>query len=81
MEDAKGNEHWLELYKDAVSEHDPDVLAVRISEAQKAIQQRERQLWYEGSLERSERERLDAASRYLEMLRVFGAKGGSHEAA
>lgn len=80
MGDAKSNEHWLDLYKQAVLEHDPERLLVRISEAAKAIHERERQLWYEGALERTDRERLDAACRYLEILRAFGGKRGSHEA-
>lgn len=78
MDNGKENERWLELYKEAVLEHDPERLVSRITEAHKAIHERERQLWYAGSLEQSERERLEAASRYLEALRAFG-KGGTRE--
>lgn len=81
MEGAKGDEHWRRLYREAVMEPDPEGLLVRIAEAHKAIQERERQLWYEGALELSERERLDAASHDLEILRAFGGKRAIHEAA
>jgi len=70
MENAKGNEHWLDLYREAVLEPDPDMLSTRICEAHKAIEERERQLWHEGTLESRERERLEAAYRYLEILRA-----------
>jgi hypothetical protein len=65
---------WLELYKEAVSEDDPQKLTVRILVAHKAIQERGRQLWYEGSQETGERTRLDAASHSLEALRKLEKK-------
>lgn len=60
---------WRELYRKALSENDPQRLSLRIVEAHKAIQERVRQLWYEGSQETRERTRLDAASHSLEALR------------
>ena len=71
----KGN-CWRELYKDAILEHDPEILGSRIFMAQKAIHERARKLWYEGAQETIERERLSSATRYLEILHHFAEKKG-----
>lgn len=69
MDAAETSKDWRELYKEAVLEHDPERLGTRISQAHKAIQERTRDLWYQGSPEVSERQRLTAATHYLEILR------------
>ncbi len=70
MESAQAQKHWQDLYRLATLEADPALQAYRIREAQKAIQLRARQLWYEKSPERKEREALDLASHFLEILRT-----------
>ena len=74
MENANGNEHWLELYKEALLEHDPQMLSVRIADAQRAIQERTLQLWSDRSPDTNERNRLHTASRYLDILRTCSRK-------
>ncbi len=59
---------WLELYREAILEHDPGMLMNRLRLARKGIQERKRDLWYAKSPD-SERERLTAAAYYLEILR------------
>jgi hypothetical protein len=76
MERGKQKEHWIELYKEAISENDAERLGTRISEAQNAIQVRARQLWAEGSQEATERERLQAAYQYLEILHSLARQRG-----
>lgn len=73
MENAQ-SKLWLQLYKQALSESDPQRLDLRILDAHRAIQQRRRQLWYEGSGGSSERSRLDAASLSLEIFRKVQQK-------
>ncbi len=65
---------WPELYRVALLESDRGRLPVRIEEAHKAIQQRARELWYAGSPETRERRDLDAAVRFLGLLRMVGAE-------
>jgi hypothetical protein len=60
---------WLQLYRRALQESDRNRLLVRIEEANKAIQQRARDLWYAGSPETKERHDLDAAVRFLGLLK------------
>ena len=74
MESARSKERWSELYEEALLEHDPQMLWIRISEAQKAIQERTIQLWCERSLDATERDRLHSASRYLDILRTCSRK-------
>src|SRR5690242_18937226 len=76
MEAAETSKDWRELYEEAVLEHDPERLGTRIALAHKAIQERTRQLWYEGSQEMSEREHLEAAFHYLEILHSLAGKRG-----
>jgi hypothetical protein len=70
METAESQKHWQDLYKLATLEADPTLQAFRIREAQKAIQHRARQLWYDKSAEPNERQALDVASHFLEILRT-----------
>jgi len=78
MDAVETTKDWRGLYKEAVLEHDPERLDARISQAHKAIQERARQLWYEGGREVSEREHLTAAAHYLEILHALaGQKGQS----
>jgi hypothetical protein len=65
---------WPQLYRQALFESDRSRLPARIEEAQKAIQHRARELWYAGSLETRERHDLDAAVRFLGLLRMVGAE-------
>lgn len=65
---------WPELYRQALMESDRSRLPARISEAHQAIQRRARELWYAGSPETRERHDLDAAIRFLGLLRTVGAE-------
>ena len=76
MDAAETSKDWRELYKEAVLEHDPERLGARISQAHEAIQKRALQLWYEGSHEMSEREHLNAAAHYLEILCALAGQKG-----
>lgn len=71
MQDSANPKSWRTAYKAALLEHDSEKLRPMILEAQKAIREETRRLWYAGSLNRSERQSLDAASRYLQMLYSF----------
>lgn len=72
MADSDQHEkQWRELYQAALIEHDPAKLKSLITEAHKAIQRETRRLWYARSLNTHERQSLDAASHYLEMLYSF----------
>ena len=75
MGNARNTKHWRDLYREAIFGADAERLDIRISEVQNAIQVREKQLWYEGSQEAVERERLLAAYHYLEILRSLATKG------
>ena len=72
MSDA--DKGWPELYRGALLESDPGRLPARIEEAQRAIQHRARELWYAGAPETRERHDLDAAVRFLGLLRTVGAE-------
>ena len=74
METVKKDSAWLELYREAILENDPEVLMDRLLLARKAIQERTRDLWYRKSPEASERQRLTAAAHYLEILRSLAEK-------
>lgn len=63
---------WPELYRGALLESDHTRLPARIDEASEAIRCRARELWYEGSPETRERHDLDAALRFLGLLRMVG---------
>ena len=60
---------WSELYRRALLESDRSLLPARIEEARKAIRVRARELWYAGSPETKERHDLDAALRFLGLMR------------
>jgi len=70
--DGDGSNNWLILYREAVQESDPQKSKVRIAQAQRAIELRAHELWYAGSADRTERNRLDAASNLLAVLRTIG---------
>lgn len=74
MVTVKKDSAWLELYREAILENDPEVLMNRLLLARKAIQERTRDLWYHNSLEVRERQRLTAAAHYLEILRSLAEK-------
>jgi len=61
---------WPQLYRQALLESDPSRVRARIEEAHKAIQQRARELWDAGSPKTRERHDLDAAVRFLGLLRT-----------
>jgi hypothetical protein len=65
---------WPQLYRQALLESDRSKLPVRIEQAHRAIRQRARELWYGGSPETRERHDLDAAVRFLGLLRMVGAE-------
>jgi hypothetical protein len=65
---------WPQLYRQALFESDRTRLPARIEEARKAIQCRARELWYAGSPETRERRDLDAALRFLGLLRMVGGE-------
>ncbi len=67
---------WLELYREAILEHDSEVLKKRLALANQAIQKRTLDLWHRGATEVGERERLTAAARYLQILRSLTDKKG-----
>jgi hypothetical protein len=74
------NEHWTELYRRALFEEDRDKLPLLLDQAQRAIQERVRELWYSPTrgqnVSEKERRELDAAAYYLAVLRSLEAKGG-----
>jgi hypothetical protein len=65
---------WPKLYRQAILESDHGRLPARIDEASEAIRCRSRELWYAGSPETRERRDLDAALRFLGLLRMVGAE-------
>lgn len=65
---------WPELYRQAILESDRGRLPARIDEASEAIRRRSRELWYSGSPETRKRRDLDAALRFLGLLRMVGAE-------
>jgi hypothetical protein len=71
---SKGITQWLALYRRALQESDPAQLTIRITEAQRAIRRRARELWYGEKTDIQERQRLDAASYFLRLLRTMGGK-------
>ena len=74
MSDTPPQNNWPTLYREALLESDSSRLPARIDEAHKAIQLRARELWYGGSPETRERHDLDAAVRFLGLLRSVGAE-------
>jgi hypothetical protein len=66
--------NWPTLYRVAVLESERGRLPTRIDEASAAIRRRARELWYAGPLETKERRDLDAALRFLRLLRMVGAE-------
>ena len=74
MPDTSTNKGWPELYRVALLEPDHSRLPGRIEEANIAIRSRVKELWYAGSPETRERRDLDAALRFLELLRMIGAE-------
>lgn len=84
MDDTEHQQHWHDLYRRAMEEPDPALLELRITEAQRSVQKRARQLWYEKSGEIKERAALNSAANLLEMLRSCLAprsSGDRHRAA
>lgn len=68
MDSAEVANNWRELYKAALLEQDPSKLRIVIADAYRAIQKETRRRWYAGSLTAVDRQSLDAASHYLEIL-------------
>jgi hypothetical protein len=71
---SETSKNWPALYRVAVLESERGRLPGRINEASAAIRCRARELWYAGSLETKERHDLDAALRFLRLLRMVGAQ-------
>jgi hypothetical protein len=64
---------WPALYRVAVLESQRARLPARIDAASAAIRRRAKELWYVGPLDTKERHDLDAALRFLRLLRMVGA--------
>jgi hypothetical protein len=64
---------WPALYRVAVLESERGRLPARIDEASAAIRHRVRELWYAGSPATKERRDLEAALRFLGLLRMARA--------
>jgi hypothetical protein len=73
MTNSDGNQNWLALYREAVLESDRKQIKTRVAQAQAAIRLRAREMWYAGTVEASERRRMDAASLCLGVLCAIGA--------
>jgi hypothetical protein len=67
------SKNWPALYREAVLESERGRLPARIDEASAAIRHRAKELWYVGPLETKERRDLDAALRFLRLLRMVRA--------
>jgi len=74
MKNSGGEKRWLVLYKKAVLEPDPGKLDDRISQAQHAIRERARELWYSDVPLTAERRELQTALRFLRLLLAFGKR-------
>ncbi|HXJ86967.1 MAG TPA: hypothetical protein VMS18_09140 [Candidatus Binatia bacterium] len=78
MAKIKKPEHWAELYRKALFEEDVNKLPSLLEQADQAVQQRIRELWYSPSSGQSisdhERRQLDAAAYFLGLLRSLEAK-------
>lgn len=74
MENAGVSKSWRELYREALLEHDPAKLEARIVDAHRAIEEEVRRSWYGRSTDIRERQSLEAASHYLEILRSCSGK-------
>lgn len=70
------DKRWLVLYRNAILEPDPANLKLRIAQAQHAIRDRARELWYSRSPVTSERRELHTALHFLRLLLAFGR--GAH---
>lgn len=74
MKDPGEEKRWQVLYKKAVLEPDPMKSTIRIAQAQRAIQERARELWYSGSPAFGERRELHAALHFLRLLLTLGGR-------
>jgi hypothetical protein len=68
------SKNWSALYREAVLESERGRLPARIDEASAAIRRRAKELWYVRPLETKERRDLDAALRFLRLLRMVGVE-------
>jgi hypothetical protein len=68
------SKNWPALYREAVLESERGRLPARIDEASAAIRRRAKELWYVHPLETKERRDLDAALRFLRLLRMVGVE-------
>jgi hypothetical protein len=74
MTNSGAEKRWLLLYKKAVLEPDPSQMETRIAQAQHAIRERARELWYSDPAETTERRELQTALRFLRLLLTFGKR-------
>ena len=74
MKNSGGEKRWRALYKKAVLEPDPTKVDTRISQAQHAIRERARELWYSDVPLTAERRELQTALRFLRLLLAFGKR-------
>ena len=72
MSGTSAQDDWHNLYRDALLEFDPSMVSARIEEARKAIHRAIAQ-WYAGSGEGAEREQLDNALYFLDLLGMVGS--------
>jgi hypothetical protein len=62
------DDHWPDLYRQAIFEPDRRLLLLRIDAARQAIRHRARELWYAAPTETKERRDLDNAIYFLGLL-------------
>jgi hypothetical protein len=79
MQNSEKFKGWRVLYRAAILEVQRTEVPRRIRQAQQAIQERTRELWYAGSKDTGERHDLAAASHYLQILHSLRQPGGLHE--
>jgi len=78
MDDSR-NADWRERYRQALFESDPELLPMRLDEANKAIRWRICELWNVGVAGNSELSHLDSAAYFLGLLRNITQKKQKRE--
>ena len=73
MAQTPTSDSWQMLYRQAIEELDPAKLPGMIDLAYSVIQRRAFELWYTGAPASGERNELDAALDFLNLLRMLGS--------
>jgi hypothetical protein len=82
MAELEKNEHWADLYRQALFEEDNNKLPQMLERAHQAVQQRAHELWCEPAGQQAtskERRELDAALYFLGLLRKMEQEGSIQE--